>query len=275
MDANTHLTRLATDDNAPVRARALRLIGEIGAVELGHRLRAALEDDDDDCRFWAAWSAALIGERASAFSTLRRHAENDGPFKWRALDVLLRCLPRADAMAWMSDLNGDPKHARLAVIGAGVLGDPRFVPWLIDRMTVPELARPAGESFSLITGIDLAYDDLDGDAPDAVEPGPTADPADPDVEMDADEDLPWPEPALIQVWWHENGDRFAAGRRHFLGHAFSPDVCRQALTTAYQRQRRAAALDLALEQPAAALFNCSQTGKSQQRSHAPGSTVWA
>jgi hypothetical protein len=30
-------------------------------------------------------------------------------------------------------------------------------------MTVPVLARVAGESFTMITGVDLAYDDLDTD----------------------------------------------------------------------------------------------------------------
>ncbi|MGI9499098.1 MAG: TIGR02270 family protein, partial [Geminicoccaceae bacterium] len=264
VDANAHLARLARDDAASVRARALRLIGELGAIELSAALRTALEDEDETCRFWAAWSACLTGERDNAFLILRRHAEGDGPFKWRALDLLLRAQLRTDVMAWLSGLNDDPGHARLTVTAAGILGDPRFIPWLIDKMALPDLARPAGESFTMITGIDLAYDDLDTDAPNGHEPGPTPDPGNSDVDMDPDEDLPWPDPTLIQSWWQENAGRFTSGHRYFLGHPCHPDVCRQALMTAYQRQRRAAALDLAMEQPSDALFNCRQVGKAQK-----------
>ena len=32
---------------------------------------------------------------------LKQHAEGDGAFKWRALDLVLRIMPSADAMAWL------------------------------------------------------------------------------------------------------------------------------------------------------------------------------
>ncbi len=263
VDANDYLKRLIRDDAPLVRARALRLIGELGRVDLGQELLRGLEDDDETCRFWAAWSAGLTGERTRCVSILRTHAKGDGPFKWRALDLLLRILPRAEAMTWLSGLNSDPNHARLTVTAAGILGDPSFVPWLIDCMAIPDLARPAGESFSMITGIDLAYDDLDTDAPDDFTPGPTSDPADPDTALDPDEDLPWPAPGLIQAWWEENGGQFSSGKRYFLGRPHSIKVCNDALINAYQRQRHAAALDLALEQQDAALINWDRVGNVQ------------
>ena len=48
-----------------------------------------------------------------------------------------------------------------AIIMAGAIGDPEFIPWLIDQMKILPLARPAGEAFTLITGVDLAYRDLE------------------------------------------------------------------------------------------------------------------
>ena len=56
-------------------------------------------------------------------------------------------------------------------------------------MEVPELARVAGEAFTMITGVDIAYEDLEGEWPEDFEAGPTESPEDEDVEMDPDEDL--------------------------------------------------------------------------------------
>ena len=62
-------------------------------------------------------------------------------------------------------------------------------------MADPALARVAGEALAMITGLDLAYLDLDGEPPAGFEAGPTDDPADPSVAMDEDEHLPWPDAA--------------------------------------------------------------------------------
>ena len=172
VDPHSYLGRLLTDDAPIVRARALRLVGELGRADLNQELREAVRDPDETCRFWAAWSAGLIGERGPAIPILKQHAEGEGAFKWRALDLVLRIMPRAEAMAWLRGLNSDPRHARLAVTACGIIGDPAFVPWLIGRMEIPELARAAGESFSMITGVDLAYDDLERDAPEGFQAGP-------------------------------------------------------------------------------------------------------
>jgi uncharacterized protein (TIGR02270 family) len=143
------------------------------------------------------------------------------------------------------------------------VGDPAFVPWLIGRMAVPELARVAGESFSTITGIDLAYDDLETDPPADLEAGPTDHPDDENVAMDPDDNLPWPDPALIQNWWQDYGARFAAGTRHLLGQPLSPEACQHALTAGFQRQRRAAAFELALARPDTPLLNWRQPARAQ------------
>src|SRR5918996_2069321 len=204
VDPHSYLGRLLRDDAPIVRARALRLIGELGRPDLNQELRDTLRDPDEVCRFWAAWSAGLVDERGPAIPILKQHAEGDGPFKWRALDLVLRIMPQPEAMAWLRGLNSDPQHPRLAVTACGILGDPTFVPWLIGRMEIPDLARPAGESFSMITGVDLAYDDLERDAPAGFEAGPTDNPADDNVALDLDEDLPWPDPVLLQKWWQDN-----------------------------------------------------------------------
>ena len=212
VDPASYLRARVEDAEPIVRARALRLVGELGRAELAREVRAALRDEDAAAQFWAAWSAGLIGERDAAIPILQGHAEGTGAYKWRALDLVLRIMPQPAAMHWLRGLNSHPEHARLAVVACGIVGDPAFVPWLIGRMEMPELARVAGESFSLITGVDLAYDDLETDAPEGFEAGPTDNPDDENVALDPDENLPWPDPALIQQL--VAGERRPLSRRH-------------------------------------------------------------
>ena len=171
----------------------------------------------------------------------------------------------ADSHAWLRELSQKEECTQLAVQGAGVVGDPVSIPWLIQMMEVPELARVAGEAFSSITGVDLAYDDLEGEWPEGFEAGPTEEPEDEDVEMDADEDLPWPAPELIAEWWNGNKGEFRTGTRYLVGKSVSAGHLMQVLKTGYQRQRAAAALELAMLRPGQPLFEVRAPGFRQQK----------
>ena len=67
------------------------------------------------------------------------------------------CAPN-DAKFWLKRLVKDFGQKRIAIIAAGAFADPEVIPFLIDQMKIPKLARVAGESFSLITGAHIAYD---------------------------------------------------------------------------------------------------------------------
>ncbi|MCB2261330.1 MAG: hypothetical protein LGR52_00030 [Candidatus Thiosymbion ectosymbiont of Robbea hypermnestra] len=131
--------------------------------------------------------------------------------------------------------------------------------------SLAELARIAGEALSLITGLDLAHEDLEQDAPDDFAAGPSERPEDEEVAPDPDEDLPWPNPEAIQAWWEANGGRFRAGTHYLLGEPVNEAQCHHVLTTGKQRQRQAAALELALLRPEAPLFETRAPGFRQQR----------
>src|SRR5207244_11722795 len=92
---------------------------------------------------------------------LQVDAESDSPYRERALQMVTRRLEPSAAKMWQRKLSQNPKRVRLATIGAGVLGDPEAVPALIERMKNPELARVAGEAFTMITGGSIAYPTLD------------------------------------------------------------------------------------------------------------------
>jgi len=183
----------------------------------------------------------------------------------RALQVP-RVLPPADAGSWLQALAHYPERRRALVIGCGVSGDPAYISWLITQMEeAPALARVAGESLSLITGLDIAEEDLERAAPDGFEAGPTERPEDEDVSIDPDGDLPWPNPGPIRAWWDANKGRFHAGTRYLLGEPTSEAQCHRVLETGSQRQRQAAALELALVQPDAPLFETRAPGFRQQQ----------
>ena len=92
----------------------------------------------------------------------------------------------------------------------------------------------------------LAYE-----APADAESIPNDDPADDRVGLDEDENLPWPEVEKVAGLWRRHGQHFLVGRRYFLGRPLSPEWLNDKLLHGSQRQRHAAALELALsgEQP--------------------------
>ena len=158
-----------------------------------------------------------------------------------------------------------PANKRLLIQGAGIAGDAQYLPWLIGQMADDAFARLAGESFSMITGLDLAYLDLDRKPPGDFEAGPTENPEDENVEMDPDDSLPWPDQAKIQQWWAVNGRRFQPGVPYFMGAPVTREHCIQVLKEGYQRQRIAAAEYLCLLTPGTPLFNTRAPAWRQQR----------
>jgi uncharacterized protein (TIGR02270 family) len=243
--------------DALLRSRSLKAAGELGRTDLLAFVQDHLKDKDEKCRFYAAWSAALLGSE-QMLPVLREIAVSKGSYAERACTLALRRMP--EAHAWLRELRQQEQYARLAVQGAGALGDPAAVPWLIEMMAVPELARVAGEAFSMLTGLDLAYEDLETDWPEGFVAGPTEDPEDEDVALDPDEDLPWPAPALIAQWWETHKGRFAAGNRYLAGQPIAAGQLQQVLLSGYQRQRAAAALELALFKPEQSLFEVRTAG---------------
>jgi uncharacterized protein (TIGR02270 family) len=256
----------AVEDRAPlVRARANRTAGQLGRADLVAQLRPGLTDDDPECRFWSAWAAARMGARGQALDVLADIAWNNQPRAVRALDLLLRRLDVPQANAWLREFAKLPGRQRDLIRAAGVIGDPLYIPWLIERMAALETTRLAGEAFSMITGLDLAYRDLDRKRPQDFESGPNDDPADENVSLDDDEHLPWPDPEKIGQWWSANRGRFNVGTAYFLGAPKPAADLLQALSDAYQRQRHAAALELAIRQPDKAMFEVRARGRLQRQ----------
>lgn len=247
-----------------VRARALRAAGELGRVDLLPEIRDALTSEDDACRFWAAWSAALFGEDAAA-RPLWGFAQSKSPYSERAVTIAMRRMEPAAGVAWVQALAAASPDPRVPLAAAGAVGDPVLVPWLIEQMRAPETARLAGGAFHLITGIDLDAEKLTTRPPEGFRSGPTDDPDDEDVSMDPDDSLPWPDAPAVTNWWGRHGPRFVRGTRHLLGRRIDPSWLEDVLRRGRQPSRAAAALELAVRTKGKALFEVRAPGYLQRR----------
>jgi uncharacterized protein (TIGR02270 family) len=257
------LAQALAGDDPLVAVQALRAAGELRRLDLMPAVRRWLDVDDEASRFWAAWSGALLGDR-SLVTRLKAFVNFQTPFRERALQLALRMMDWGDALTWLKALSVESAHLRCVLQGAGIVGDPGYVPSLMRHMEDPAHARVAGEAFSLITGADLAYEDLEGERPQGFQAGPTESPEDEDVAMDPDENLPWPDPARVRAWWEAHQGRFQRGTRYLVGKPIDEARCREVLLSGFQRQRIAAALELSRLRPEEPLFDWCAPGFRQQ-----------
>jgi uncharacterized protein (TIGR02270 family) len=260
-DPGSALDRAVDDSDSELRARSLRAVGELKRADLLARVHRHIEDGDDECRFWAAWSLTLHRE-SSGLAGLLEAVERNDSLSQCALQLSLRAMTPDRSRGHIRSLAESASSMKLAVIGAGILGDPTSVPWLIKKMESPGLARVAGESFTMITGVDLSYHDLDGDPPAVGNDDEVS--IEQVLDLDYESNLPWPEPARVGSWWHEHQQRFALGTRYLAGEPISLQSAHKVLRTGKQRQRAAAALEVALLEPGEPLFEVRAPGSRQQ-----------
>lgn len=263
-DPGPALLAVLSDVDPSVLARAARTAGELRRRDLLQTIRTHRLHENAATRFWANWATAQMGDE-QALEPLRQFAEQPGEFQYRALCVLLAWQEREPSVAWIRQLVQDPRDRRIGIQALGLLGDPVCVPWLIQQISDLPYARVAGEAFSLITGADLALLDLELQALPDFDAGPNDDPEDPNVAMDPDENLPWPDPQAIERWWQANSGHFPAGTRYMLGLAHSEHSFQQALIHGQQRQRIAAACGIARYRPNEVLFPTSAPAWRQKR----------
>jgi len=263
VDPGSALPVALNDPNDDVRAEAVRTAGVLGQAHLMSSLCTRV-DTDAACQFWSAWSAVLLGDRGRALDTLATVALSAGHDRRRAFRLACQAMSLADAHEILRRLAIDPAEMRRVIEGSGLVADPAYVPWLVNHMADDSRSRLAGEAFTLITGADLALLDLERKPPDNLESTPNDDPDDANVDVDADDGLPWPDQARVQAWWDANGNRFRPGVRYFMGAPVTREHCIEVLKNGDQRQRVLAAHHLCLTEPGTPLVNTSAPAWRQQ-----------
>jgi uncharacterized protein (TIGR02270 family) len=253
------------DPNPTISGRALRAVGELGLIDLAEDILGAMSSADDERAFWSAWTLALLGDRHRSVEALTRAGNSPGAQRRRAFRLAIQSMTLNKAHQFLQSLTTDSENLRRLIQGSGIAGDPTYVPWLINHMGDDNAARAAGEAFSLITGADLALIDLERKPPENFESGPNDDPDDPNVAMDDDDGLPWPDATKIERWWREKSSEFQKGTRYFMGQPVTREHCINVLKDGYQRQRILAAHYLCLLEPGTPLFNTSAPAWRQER----------
>jgi uncharacterized protein (TIGR02270 family) len=255
IDCGARLGQALTDPDPHLRRRAARAAGELARVDLRADLAAAVGDQDPGTRVWAAWSLALLGDWQQAIGPLAATLQSPGPERGRAVQIVARIVAPQDFRHWFEGLPVDLESRRLYLVGLGAGGDPAAIPWLIECMAdSPPLARGAGAALRLITGLDVAAAGMDRPPPAGFVAGPSDDPADDQVALDPDAGLPWPDGERVAAWWRDHASDYRPAARYLSARPVSADHCWALLHTGRQQERMAAALELALMEPAQPLF---------------------
>jgi len=257
----SHLLDALNSTNIMLYRRAIFAVAELGNKKLLALIKPAMSHEDESIRFAATWTLTRFGN-ADAMEKLKTFLSHP-LYGERAIQFVVMQKDFDNTVALLRELYKDEKTKRLSIFGMGLLGNPKSISSLIKVMEDEDLARVAGEAFSFITGIDLDYENLDRDAPEGFESGPNDNPKDENVDMDPDEDLPWPNPELIQQWWRENQTSFDFNKKYILGKEISLQQLKNVLVHGTQKQRTFAALCIAVHQQDQPIFNVYSPAKRQ------------
>ncbi|MEZ6136489.1 MAG: TIGR02270 family protein [Pirellulaceae bacterium] len=176
---------------------------------------------------------------------------------WRSLCV---ALPIAETQTLIRQLSqGSEREQRLAVQLGGELGIRESLPWMVELLASPTYGRVAAEAFSRITGLRLDQAPFEAEPPVGHEFGPNDDPDDEDVALDADEHLPWAVGSVVADWFMKHAQQFERGVRYLLGYPMDIAWLSSVLKLGRQRERRAAAVEIAVRRNTPVLDVASHT----------------
>jgi uncharacterized protein (TIGR02270 family) len=254
-------------DDADPRLQRLGLDGAalLGKVDQLDRCKAHLnESAAPEVQFAAAASMLLLGDRTHAGATLGRIAATAGPLQDRALFLSMWLVDVEGARALIQRLAAMNVPRRLVVKACAWAGDVQSIPWLLQQMADPMLARVAGEAFTALTGVDLADADLDTPPPGVDPSAPDDDPQATQVALDDDADAPWPDVAALTAWWTRHAHRHPVGVRLLGGSPPSEKHCIEMLNTQNQRLRALASLERVRLAPGQTCFNWAAPASRQR-----------
>lgn len=255
VDPKGHLKPLLSHRDPRVAARAMQLAGELGRADLTPDLVRLAESPDPSLRFWAAWAAALLGDRRAAPAILATLVARATPAHQARMvaELLPLILDDRASRAAIARLMSDRQTERWGILATGALGAADTLDWLLHQMAEPVLSRVAGAAFCQITGARLSAESLELEVfPD--------DPEDPVVaacpqESFIEAKLYWPDPDKLAQWLVPNRARFVGQTRYILGLPAWTIQSPIEATATYQLDQRAVALELATRSADAPLPN--------------------
>jgi uncharacterized protein (TIGR02270 family) len=238
------LKPMLQDPSPDVRIAALEIIGDNQLSAFAPNVTELLVEEDASIRFYAAYAGSLLGLQA-AYPVLAPFCYRESPHLRKALGLLYSLLEHDAISRAIERIQHGDFSIRIKTYNIAMAGLPDKIPLLIDWMKRPEYAQLAAEAFSFITGADFIEDDLDLDPNEIT--GGVIKRLKQDRKQDPwsqayEEDLPWPNPEAVALWWTENKQRFASGTRYLAGHTLTEDNLRQIMEVGTQPQRLQAEL---------------------------------
>ncbi|MCU7850429.1 MAG: HEAT repeat domain-containing protein [Candidatus Thiodiazotropha sp. (ex Lucinoma kastoroae)] len=240
----TWLTPMLQDASSEVRIAALEIIGDNQLSVFAPNVRTLLTAEDEAIRFSAAYAGSLIGIE-EAYPVLTSFCSQENPYLRKALGLLYSLLEHDAILCAIDRIQDGDFSIRIKTYNIAMAGLPEKIPHLIDWMKNPEYAQLAVEAFSFITGADFIEEDLD-QSPQEIA-GYVKRRLKQDRKQDHwsqayEDDLPWPNPEAVEVWWENNQSRFQPGTRYLAGRTLTEENLRQVIEVGTQPQRLQAEL---------------------------------
>lgn len=198
------LLPLIKDSRPAVQAAALDHAGVMGMVVHAPVALTALGHPDPALAHAAAVACLRLGHRSAAEPLVASIAAKLSPAQRRlAVEVAFPVLPADVAQQQARALLAQPDTQRWGLLALGALGSTRTLPYLVHHMAEPATARMAGWAFAMITGANVAEDDLElAEFPECDDDPLLEDAAE---ELFFEDGLPFPDVDRVQTWLRAKG----------------------------------------------------------------------
>lgn len=242
------LAPMLQDSSPEVRIAALEIIGNNQLSAFKQNVKALLTHEDEAIRFYAAYAGNQIGVK-EAYTVLTPYGYRETPHFRKALGLLYPMLDYETILRAVNRILEGSYSIRIKTYNLAMAGLPDEIPVLLEWMKNPLHAQLAAEAFTFITGADLIEEDLIQDPKEIS--GSVKKQLKQDRKQDSwtqsyEEDLPWPDPEAVAVWWEKNQYRFKTGTRYLAGKTLTEEHLRQVSEEGTQPQRHQAELILRL-----------------------------
>ena len=240
-DISNHLETGLTHEDTRVRTITLQAVADRPETYPLSNLAVHTDLEPAEC-YQLARALVRQGQYEKGHDILESLALTNTPISAEATRLFLLSAEPARSHSFLKKLGTLENRQRDIVRGFGLLGDPQSIGWLIQQCNHAPLARLAGESISMITGVKLAEMSLElTEPPELMEPVLNDDPNDDCVKLDEDENLSWPDIARLTSWWNSSNRKLDSGVAHVCGYLRTPESLQQVLHRGLQRQRTLAA----------------------------------
>lgn len=243
IDANKLQTFLSNKDPKIVTA-TLKAIRRLRVSQLREDVERLLENEIIEVRIEAIKTGLLLGSRktleACRRMIIKRIEGTDQLIEYPGL------MGQPDDVNILMNALKEPGLVRNAVTALGLLGNISTIELLIQCAADPKLSRLAGESLSIITGVDLGKEKLVAEKPQEPKESSLTEEEEEEFVTDPDEDLPYPDAEKLNAWWRSNAAKFDKRVRYRNGKPYDKQVLIEILRNGNLPDRHYAAFELAL-----------------------------